>query len=362
MARLPLLIALAGIVTVMAGLLLLSSGGPAPMPTAAPSVSSAPTSSSNPSAIPEALAGGWLAASRGTAIEDPSVTIISFERLGDRPPSTVSIDRQGFSPILLSTAMEVSPGVLELRSENINGGCQSGHVGTYRSSASTDGQWLTLSIIDDECPARGDVLPGTWQRSLAHDSRGGPGVSTALTPFVQFTLPPGTYSGRGTGERDTMVIDSATATYKVWKNLEGFADPCDIVAGRLAVEPGLDGLLAYFEDDPRFEITRREEYELDGHRAVEIEITVGANLTPPCWTLDGDAANLNGVLTWAVAATPVGSWNDKIGGNDALVITEVDGATLTFEFLTFEGSDFSVDRATLDTIRFFDALPVPPPG
>lgn len=234
-------------------------------------------------------------------------------------------------------------------------------AGTYDVEILSSTQ-IRVSARDDTCTARIPILTGTWNRSLAHASRGGPGVAANFLPILEFSLPEGSYSGRGDDGRDEIVIDSATSTYKVWKDLDGFLDPCDIGKGRLLIEPGMDALLAYFEDDPRFEVTRREEYELDGHRAVEIDIVIGGGLEEPCWTFDGDSGNRRGVLTWVPQGAPQGSfWNDQIGGRDTLVVTEVDGATLMFEWLTSAHSDtFAVDRETLDTVRFLDALPEAP--
>ena len=95
----------------------------------------------------------------------------------------------------------------------------------------------------------------------------------------------------------------------------------------------MDAFLAYLREDPRFTVTREDEFELDGHRAVEVEYTVGANITPPCWDFDGDPADKTGVLVYVPEAEPntEAFWNAPIDSPGLLVVTEVDGATLTFE-------------------------------
>lgn len=373
MARFALLATLGGALLIALGALAISGGGPTPAPSVAPA-SAAPTTlapaatptaspttapSSSPAAIPDALTGGWIAPMRGPDI--PAADSIQALTLGatagsfEAPSSYVSTG-QGFVATL------DGPGTLRLTTKAAEGPCEADDVGIYDYEVRDPAQ-LVMTLREDACSVRGERMAGLWHRSLAHGSAGGPGFTANFLPYLSFTLPAGTYTGRGDAGRDEIVIDSATSTYKVWKDLDGFLDPCDLSKGRLLIEPGLDALLAYFEDDPRFDIVRREEFEIDGRPAVEIEFTVGANLEPPCWTFDGVAGDLTGVLTYVPqGATPDTFWNAPIGSTGLLVITEVDGTTLTFEFLTFEDGTEAVDRATLDTVRFLDALPEAPAG
>ena len=160
-----------------------------------------------------------------------------------------------------------------------------------------------------------------------------------------------------------MSTDSGdTRTFKVWKDLDGFVDPCDRSKGRLLIEPGMDAFLAYLREDPRFTVTREDEFELDGHRAVEVEYTVGANITPPCWDFDGDPADKTGVLVYVPEAEPntEAFWNAPIDSPGLLVVTEVDGVTLTFESAIEESGTRVTDREALDTVRFLEALPEAP--
>lgn len=365
MLRFSLLAVVGGALLVSLGALVLSGGGPGPAPTApAPSVAPSPTASDTGSAaIPDAVKGGWVAASRGTAIEDPTVTTIVLGGSAlDRWAPEFSIDVPDHTRQLGSDVTEVEPGVLRFGLSNAGDtGCAMRDIGTYRWSVSADGQWLTLDPIEDACPIRSEILAGTWQRSLAFSSRGGPGISVRFQPYLTFTLPEGDYTGQEYSGNDQVVIDRSDATYKVWKDLDGFVDPCDKSKGRLDIAPGMDAFLAYIEEDPRFNVVRREEYELDGHRAVEVEFTVGADLTPPCWTFDGNPDDRTGVLTWVTGASPSDwFWNGQIKSRGLIVVTEVDGATLAFEFASLQGGLFKVDRETLDTVRFHDTLPPAP--
>lgn len=367
MTRLPLLAALVGLVILSIGALLLSGGGvepaPAPDPTgtavSSPTPTPIPTPTPSPAPVPETLVGGWVAAGRGfEPIAPGAMQVLTFGVDSGRlqAPAGTFDNGQPFVAGMDGT------GALRLSTGQASTLCELGDVGTYSLVALGPAQ-IRLTPVEDDCEARSAIIDGIWHRSLSHPSRGGPGVAANFLPILEFTLPVGTYTGRGQVARDEIVIDSATATYKVWRDLDGFLDPCDIDQGRLLLDPGMDALLAYFEDDPRFDVQRREEFAIDGRRAVEIEIVIGAGLEEPCWTFDGDAGNRRGVLTWVPQAAPQGAfWNDQIGGRDTLVITEVDGIALMFEFLTFEGETYEVDRDTLSTVRFLDALPEAPAG
>lgn len=376
MTRLPVLAALAGLIIIVIGALALSGGSTKPTQAPSPQQSPAATVAANPTAYPEplpmpdAIVGGWVAPSRKTSIEDPALTTITFGSLdpdnGGAPG--YSVDRAGYERQQLAAVMEAAPGTIELKADGAGGdltkagGCQALDVAHYGWSVSADGQWLTLTVVDEACPARGKILPGTWQRSLAHDSHGGSGIAANFQPFVQLTLPDGTWVGRGTAGMDEVVVDrlGGPTTFKIWKDLDGFNDPCDINAGRKVLPPGMDGFLGYLNGDPRFTVDSQKEYTIDGHRAVEVAFTIGKDIKAPCWDFDGNAADKTGVLTWATNASKGRSWNAPINSLGLLVVTEVGDATLVFEAASGPDSNPTVDRSTLDTVRLLDALPTAP--
>ena len=80
MTRITMLAVLAGVIAVIVGGLVLSSGrsGPTPAPSVAPSPVASATPSFTPGPIPATINGGWTAVSRGTAIEDTDTTTIAF--------------------------------------------------------------------------------------------------------------------------------------------------------------------------------------------------------------------------------------------------------------------------------------------
>ena len=372
MSRITILAVLAGTIALIVGGLVLSGGGQGPAPLSVVVASPSPTTAGTPSPsvlgapLPDAVKGGWSAASRGTELEGtPVTTIVLGGSSMDNFAPAFSIDYPGMPTRPLgSNAVEVEPGVLRFILSNPGmADCAMRDDGRYRWSLSSDGQWLTLERITDDCSVRGEILDGTWQRNVGFSSPGGPGIATAVEPYMTFSLPDGAWVGREFSNTDTVVADNGNRTFKVWKDLDGFVDPCDLSKGRLLIEPGMDAFLAYLREDPRFTVTREDEYELDGHRAVEVEFRIGADITPPCSDFDGDPANKTGVLTYVPGADPYPEafWNAPIDSLGLLVVTEVDGATLVFESVIAEpDGSATTDREVLDTVRFLDALPEAP--
>lgn len=368
MSRLPVLAVLAGLIVLAFGIVLLSSGGPGPTPITTPSpspeASAAAAATPTPEPVPGTVRGGWVAASRGTPIEElPVTTILIGEEGVNEMPADFFLDRRGCcTPILASSITVGGPDILRFTMDRAFGRCENRATGDYRWSVTPDGQWLTLELVTDECSTRSDVLAGTWQHSLAESSGGGPGIAAVFEPYLAFTLPASDWIGWGLGGIDEVVIDrqDGSSTFKVWKDLDGFNDPCDIDKGRLDLPPGIDGFLGYLNGDPRFTVDSQEEFLIDGHRAVEVAFTIGKDIQAPCWDLDGDPANKTGVLQWATHASPDGFWNAEIDSPGLVVVTEVGDATLVFEAASGSGDSWSTDRATLESVRFLDAPPTPP--
>jgi hypothetical protein len=362
MTRIYLLAATAGLIAVIVGGLVLSSGSDnqAPAPSPAPSDAPAAAAPTPIAHVPDTIQGGWTATSRGTAVENPDITTINLGGSSmDQFAPQFSIDAVG-RRLLGSNVVQTEPGTFEFTLSNPgDSGCAIRDVGHYDFSLSEDGQWLTLDLIDDACGVRGQVLDGKWQRNLGFSSLGGPGIGVNFEPYFNLTLPNRVWTGREYAETDTFVADSAEATFKVWRDLDGFKDPCDIEQGRVDL-PDLDALLAYFRDDPRFTVTKEEEFTMDGHRAVAIDFRLGQDIKAPCWTFDGNADNRNGVLLWMPSAIPEGFWNGLIDTDGFIVVTEVDGHTLAFEAGYMSQGAWKLDRGSVDTVRFLEELPEPP--
>lgn len=373
MNRLPLLVALAGIIIVLFAGLLFSAGGlpttsPSPDATGSPSVAptAAPSTSGAPPAtvVPEAMEGGWVAASRGTVFEEPDVTTIIFGIITDAGPDVgFRVDRPGFSPSMQSTVEPIGSEAIRLVSLDINGGCDPGDVGEYGWAVSADRQWLTVTQRGtDDCAARAAVLPGTWQYSLAHDNRGGPGIAGLYDPLFTFTLPSDTYTGIGYALVDTVQVDAEDSgfTFKAWKDLDGFVDACDLSQGRIDLDPGIDPFVDYVNSHEGYDVLGVEETIIDGRRAVRLEFTPSADIDlDACFTE-------RSVLQWAPNASPPDfDWHLAGGSVDVVYVTAFGDATMVFEVgrIVVDGSDgdrIVPDQAVLDSIRYLETLPPAP--
>lgn len=354
MSRLPVLALLAGLIIVIVGALALSSGSQPTSPTPSAEVSpSAPAAIASPiQGPPDDLVGGWTAASQ---------TLLFGALDGNTSAPDFSVSAAAYTPNLRSTVEALGPGVIRMTSEGASPNCSKGDVGTYQWTTTSDGQWLTMTTSDDACSDRRDVLQSaSYQRELSVDSHGGPGIVTSFLPYLELTLPVGTYIGAGGAEVDTIQIISDDYSFQAWKELDGFVDPCDYDAGRLDIEVGMDAFLAYLTEDPRFTVTSQDEFLIDGNRAVEVRYGIGESLTAPCHDFDGNTNDKTGVLTWMPHAASGGFWNGRIDDIGMVVVTEVDGVTLVLEPVVPSGDTWDIDREVLETVRFLDELPVAP--
>jgi hypothetical protein len=374
MSRITILAVLAGTIALIVGGLVLSGSGNQGVPVVPVSPSPSPTVSTRPGSLgaplPEAVKGGWSAASRGTLMEGADTDVTTIMLGGSSVDSSAplfSLDWPGMPTRRLgSNVVEEEPGVLlfVLSSPGLSG-CEIRSQGRYRWSVSEDGQWLTLDPISEACPVRGDILPGTWQRNVAFSYAGGPGIAVNFEPYVAMTLPAQPWTGLEYYDTDTVHTNSGDRGFKIWKDLDGFVDPCDRGVGRLDLDPGMDAFLAYLRDDPRFTDHQETEMEIDGHRAVEVRFQLGADFSEPCWDFDGDPTNKRGVLLWIPAAERnlQAFWNGELDTQGIATVTEVDGVAYVFEAVNVKpGEDLTSDREVLDTVRFLDALPTPPPS
>lgn len=363
MSRFPL-VATAAVVGVVAvsGLLFATRMDPV---LGVPSPSPSPGASPLGDPLPSELVGGWVATSRGTSLEQPDITTFVLGGSGvDRWVTEFAVSVPHTATWRFgSNVVETEPGILRfILSRPGAADCDFRDTGDYRWSLSADGQWLTLDPISDTCKQRSDVLAGTWQRNIGFRNNGGQGVVTAFTPYLTLELPPKAFNGSEYSMLDTVSIDRDDAGLLIWKDLEGFADPCDIKKGRLALEPGMAGFLAYLNEDPRFTVLSQEDMTIDGHPAVRVEFKIGDNLEAPCWNFDGNPDDRSGVLTWVPKSEPEPEffWNAPIGSSDTLFVTEANGATLVFEGWALKDGNEAIDQSLVDTVRILDALPTAP--
>ena len=172
MTRMPIIAttAVAVLVVLVGGGLILNRGGSGPGSlTASPSPSAASSPSPNPSAaasvgtpLPAGLAIEW----QGPPRDIPTMGTSTRTRLHFGPTDfNVSGDSYGNGK-LSSTASVTGPSTLELVSLG-NVACAKGDVGRYHWSLSPKGKILTISADRDACAARAIAIAGTWYTSTA---------------------------------------------------------------------------------------------------------------------------------------------------------------------------------------------------
>lgn len=325
-------------------------GTPASSPSASPSA----TPYASPLPLPSALVGGWLAPLRDAPIAQGPVSVIYFGAL-DGNPEAPDFAFGGDAP---AGVREIGPGLIELTSTSPLGGCVTGDVGNYRWSTSADGVWLTLAEVDDDCPNRAAVVPGTWVRSGSHDNHGGPLVAANFEPFIAWTLPEADWLGGGSA--GVVISDRADATFKVWQDPDGFNDYCNDAMGRKVLERGIDPFLQFLRQDSGMTVSNERETTVDGHRAVIVDIGGKTDVQPPCWT-NADTGESGMILQWAEHADVYAKWATEIGSAPwPVVVTEVGGHTIVFEAVKADGAAWVLDQETIDSVRFLDTLPTPP--
>ena len=272
---------------------------PGPAPITVPSAEPSPSAGDAAAPVPAAIKGGWSAASRGTALEGtPVTTIVLGGSSMDSTARQFSMDYPGMpSRKLDSNLVEIEPGVLRLRLGSGASGCDVGAEGRYRWSLSADGQWLTLEPITEACPVRGEILAGTWQRNVGFSFGGGPGIATNFEPYIAVTLPTDAWTGVEFANTDTVIADSAKRGLQGLEGPRWVRRPVRPLQGPAAHRPR-DGRLPGLSAGPipGSRSPSDEEFQIDGHRAVDIAFQLGQDLTEPCWDFDGDPANKSGVL------------------------------------------------------------------
>lgn len=101
------------------------------------------------------------------------------DELTFRTVSTILGDRSHFTP--------------DVHGPDTGRGCLKDDVGHYRWSMSEDGSAITLTALDDQCPARSAAFAGAWLRQFPTRTDGGTAVVPGFMPEVAATLPEGAY-------------------------------------------------------------------------------------------------------------------------------------------------------------------------
>ena len=333
---------------------------PSSAPSVTPSTSPADTPSPPPVGVDTTQSGTWLA-------DIPSNT--TFEGATGPTRMTLTVDSVPEASVALVDGVEglfrssvLTFGVGEIRFTSVSappGGavivdgsrlpaCTAGDEGHYRLTESGDGLRLTLSVVTEACPSREAILARTWTRSLRVPSGGGSGVVDGFDPLFTVVLPTGNYVVDRDPDSTTIRQEFPEFKFASWKDPQGWNDPCDEAKGRYAIAPGADAIVAYFRQLHGFTVDATTEMEIDGHRAVRLDVHANPDASCPAgWLNEWQPKSVTSDLTWYL----------RPGDTDSLFIVETPSATVMFEILPVPDAR---GLAVIDSIHFVDRLPTTP--
>ncbi len=215
--------------------------------------------------------------------------------------------------------LESTPDQFRIALDRDSRSCAAGSEGTYASTLSSDGAQLLLTAVSDDCRDRTIALARTWSRSLIGSTTNGVGVVDAFDPPFSIVLPDGTYDARTL--TDYVEIGSTTDVGLIaWKNPQGFTDPCS-QAERYPYTPGADALVAYFRQNPGFDVIEATPLQIDGHRAIHLVTEAKAHY----------AGCPGQELLLFTPKDCTCHWIAGPGGRDSYYVVEVGEDTIVFE-------------------------------
>ena len=337
-------------------------GEPSPSPTPSPTATPTPTITPPPVEVVAGQSATWLAdqpanlsfgtpsgpARMGLTISSVDLTVAIDVTSG--PSGLLRSSFEGFGTGEIRFTTVDSPSATEevaLDGRALTG-CAAGDIGDYHSTTSTDGMILTLTVISEDCPARGAVLPRSWSRSLAVPGGGGTGVIDAFDPVFSVELPTGSYVVDRSSDAVTVHQDFPELQFLSFRDPQGFLDPCDRSRGRYSIAPGADAFVAYYRQLAGFTVDSTGELTVDGFRAVKLVVHANDDASCP----DGR------LWEWQPKAeTSDRAWFVQPGVTDSLYVVEHPKGTLMFEVLPAPNP---LEEQVISTIHFLDALPTSP--
>lgn len=239
---------------------------PAPLPSAAPSTAEEASPPAQ-TGVADALRSRWVAFDEGSDILGTGSGPIDLTITASG--TDLSVGNLGLVGSFASTVLEASGDQVRIALDrDRSGSCVAGAEGLYRWALSGDESQLSLTPVSDDCSDRQIALGRTWSRSLVGSTTSGAGVVDAFEPAFEIVLPDGSYGSRTL--TDFIAIGSPDGhELMVWKNPQGFADPC-AQPERYPYAAGADALVAYFRQNPAFNVIEATPLQIDGHHAVHL--------------------------------------------------------------------------------------------
>ena len=156
------------------------------------------------------------------------------------------------------------------------GGCSVGDEGRYTWTRSADGLFLTLTKVEDACPARAAILARTWVHPLDAVNDGGPGVIPFADRWLQATLPSMRFAMSGPNEApDIHLFDDQAPSVRlvVIKDSRGFAKPCSTSDHTtVSIPQTTAGFVAYVRSLPGLTV-KTTNATVGGRPAVHVQVS-----------------------------------------------------------------------------------------
>ena len=359
MNRLTLIAATALVaVALVGGAIFFTSGRqgpvvPTPAPSLSPTAAPSPTTLDAVAAAPQATWGDWIAdaeqipgaSSRAQRIQ------LAFNWDGGRTMWVQLNDEDGRF-VVESSSLAAPDGEIWLRADAGGSGCSFGDNGRYRWDRSTDGLFLTLELISDDCEPRAVALTRTWVRSHGAVNDGGPGVLYGMDPDMQFAMPTGQRYGLGGGdhaaELKTFGDSLPFRGFVAIKNPGGFGAPCASGdAKKIDIAHTTQAFANYVRELPGATVTTSD-VTIGGRPGTQLDVSIDANVT--CNLTDGIRAFHPELLSDAA------EWAFNPGEVETLYILQMDEANTLL--IWYQGGA-DEESTVLDSVTFIDTLPTP---
>jgi hypothetical protein len=304
---------------------------PVPLVEIGPSNSPSALASIGPTDV--AIRGSWVA----NALPVPSLrngagpVSLAIDPAGDRLSVANFAPGAGFA----STTEQVAADQIRLTLDRDSGGCSAGVEGRYRWAMSPEGLLLTLAPVIDPCVSRGEALGRTWARSLVGTSTRGAGVVDTMVPTFAVTLPDDTYESRTLDDFIEIGGSKGLTTLLVFKNPQGFEDPCSTDEVRYPYTPGAAAFVDFYRQNLAYRVESVSPIQLDGHDAIHFVVKIRAD--GPCPSSE--------LYTW----TPRDCACHFLGADDSIYLIDV--GSDTFMFLLSPSPDQATEARVMDSIR-----------
>jgi hypothetical protein len=258
--------------------------------------------------VPDSIAGVWMGSHRAVVADGAG---IALRFSGDAV--TIAQSNSMSRPVVVGQAALGLDQRLQIRA-NV-GQCTDASFGLYHWELSPSGRVLTVSAANDPCGDRQDALAGTYWRMGCHDTGTGClGDLDAATYASQYITPlaaPGdAWQPKFGGVRYT--VPSGWANFSDWPGILGLttsadfatttadqvdpadhivvlaqavaesqASPCSGVADG-SVAATSQAILAALRGDRGLELDRPGSITIDGHRGVQVDLSVNPDTVRPC--------------------------------------------------------------------------------